>query len=167
MDSPAGEAQERHQWPLSDQDLEIFLLRIGHTRRGVRKIDSPEMKAARGFGAQLYDAVFSGQIGTSFERSLDEAERQGQGLRVRLRTDDTPELSDVPWEFLYITSLHRFLTVSTTTPLVRYIEQSRLIAPLAVEEAVRILTMVSSPTDVADLDVEVRVGAAMVDSLLR
>ena len=154
LDSPAGEAHESHQWPFSEQDLEIFLLRIGHTRRGVRKIDSPEMEAARDFGERLYDAVFSGQIGTSFERSLDEAERQGQGLRLRLRTDDTPELSDVPWEYLYSTPLHRFLTISTATPLVHYLEQPRLIPPLVVEEAVRILTMVSSPTDVAELDVE-------------
>ena len=52
------------------------------------------------------------------------------------------------------TSLHRFLTVSVDTPLVRYIQQPRLIHPLAVDGAVRILTMVSSPSDVADLDVE-------------
>jgi basic membrane lipoprotein Med (substrate-binding protein (PBP1-ABC) superfamily) len=154
LNSPAGEAHERHEWPFSDQDLEIFLLRVGHTRRGVRRINSPEMKAARDFGEQLYDAVFSGRIGTTFERSVDEAERRGKGLRLRLHTADAPKLSDVPWEYLYSTSLHRFLTVSTATPLVRYMEQPRPTPPLAVHEAVRILTMVSSPTDVAELDVE-------------
>ena len=164
--SPAGEARRDLEWPFSEQETEILLLRVGQTRRSVRRIDSPARAAAREFGVKLFDAVFAGDIGTAFERSVDEAERQGLGLRIRLRTDQAPHLADVPWEFLYSTPMHRFLVVSTATPLVRYMEQRRLIAPLRVEEALRILIMVSNPTDVSPLDVEeewTRVNSSLKD----
>src|SRR5436305_2090956 len=45
------------------------------------------------------------EIGRAFGRgclrsSLDEDERQGMGLRIRLRLDAAPELANLPWEYL-------------------------------------------------------------------
>lgn len=152
--SPVGEAEARFSWPFSEQDLEVFVLRIGQTRRGTRRMGSPEMGYAKDFGRQLYRTVFDGQVGTSLMRSLDEADRMGKGLRLRFHLDDAPNLRDVPWEYLYIDELNRFLVVSTETPLVRYIDLPRRIRPLAVTPPLQVLVVVSNPRDVAKLDVE-------------
>ena len=48
LDSPAGSAREAHQWPFSEEDLEIFLVRVGPRRaRSASRIDSPPMEVAR------------------------------------------------------------------------------------------------------------------------
>ncbi len=80
------------------------------------------MEAARQFGGKLYDTVFSGEVRTCFRRALDEADRQDQGLRLRVRFDDALDMADLPWEYLYSSGLGRFLVLSTQTPLVRYID---------------------------------------------
>ena len=38
-------------------------------------------------------------------------------LRIRLRLSDTPELAELPWEFLYDQTRNRFLGLSDRTPL--------------------------------------------------
>ncbi len=152
--SPAGEAEAPFEWPFSLQDLEIFILRIGHTRRGTRRSDSPEMHHARDFGRTLYDTVFSGATRTALVRSIDEAERRDAGLRIRLRLGSSPQLNDVPWEFLYSDDLNRFLIVSSDTPLVRYVDLSRPPRPVGVDLPLHILAVVSDPTNLPELDVE-------------
>jgi len=54
-------------------------------------------------------------------------------LRLRLRIADAPELNDVPWEYLYNASLNQFLSLSLETPLIRYVELTRRVQPLAVD----------------------------------
>ena len=85
LNSPAGQAEASFDLPFSEQELEIFFLRIGRPRRGVRKINSPEMNEARKFGSKLYEAVFQGALQTCLLRSIDNAEQQNQGVRLRLR----------------------------------------------------------------------------------
>jgi tetratricopeptide (TPR) repeat protein len=154
LNSPAGQATVEFTLPFSDLALENFLLRIGRTRRGVRRLESPEMKATKAFGSCLFNAVFGGAVRGCFRSSLDEASRQGAGLRVRLRLTDVPELGDLPWEYLYNPALNRFLVLSAETPLVRYLELPERIRPLAVKPPLRILVMISSPSDCPQLDVE-------------
>jgi hypothetical protein len=99
--------------------------------------------------------VFSGDVRACFRSSLDEVRRQGAGfgLRVRLRLTD-PELVDLPWEYLYNSSVNRFLALSVQTPLVRYMELAERIQPISVTPPIRVLVMISSPTDFPTLDVE-------------
>jgi hypothetical protein len=52
LNSPAGQAAAGFRLPFSKLQLENFLLRVGRTRRGVRRLDSPEMEAAKVFGAR-------------------------------------------------------------------------------------------------------------------
>ena len=166
IESPAGEASNTFGFPFSRLELENFLLRVGQSRRSVRRIDSPQMEAARQFGAKLYDTVFAGEVRTCFRRSLDEADRHEQGLRVRLRFEDALDMADLPWEYLYSTGLNRFVGLSTHTPLVRYIDLPTRIRPLQVAPPLRILVMVSSPTDYLELDVDreyIRLEEALSD----
>ena len=154
LDSPAGQASGSFEFPFSDEELEIFMLKVGRPRRGVRRLESPEMEAARVFGKQLYDAVFQDDLRLSLRRSLDEVERRDEGLRIRLSFSGVPELASLPWEFLFSESEDQFLVLSAWTPIVRYLDLTQPAAPLAVAGPMRILAMISSPHDFPELDVE-------------
>ena len=88
------------------------------------------------------------------------------GLRRGLRLAEAPELINLPWEFLYHPTLHRFLALSDRTPLVRYHELPEQIQPLAIHPPLRVLVMVSSPAGYPRLDAELewsRLKAALAD----
>ncbi len=152
--SPAGEAASQFSVPFAPFELENFLLKIGRPRRGVRRLNSPEMEAAKNFGKRLFESVFGSEVFGCLRSSLDQAEAKGSaGLRLRLRLN-APELADLPWEYLYNSALNRFLVLAVETPLVRYIELPERIRPLAVQPPLKILAMLSAPTGYALLNVE-------------
>jgi hypothetical protein len=154
LDSPAGEARATFNFPLSPVELENFILRLSRGGPTRRRLESSQRADARALGAKLFDAVFAEDVGVCFRRSVDEAERHGKGLRLRLRLTDAPGLAGVPWEYLYSSSNDRFLALSSWTPLVRYLDLPRRVAPLKVEPPLRILVMIASPADHPQLDVE-------------
>ena len=112
------------------------------------------MEAARIFGGRLFEAVFRGEVGTAYRRSLDEADRVGKGLRLRLRFGDNTALSGLPWELLYSEGLGDFGVLSARRPLVRYTMLPGPIRPLAVVPPLRILVIVSNPYPEDGFDVE-------------
>lgn len=154
IDSPVGRARAEFELPFSSLELDNFLLRVGRPRRGVRRLESPEATAARDFGRKLWETVFTGDVAVAWQRSTDQVDRDGRGLRVRLRLDDAPDLSDLPWEYLYQPTDDRHLVLSAWTPLVRFIDLPRPAPPLAVTPPLRLLAMVSSPSDYPTLDTE-------------
>jgi CHAT domain len=157
LDSPGGQATVEFSLPFSALEMENFLLRItrslGDMRRSVRRLGSPERELVRGFGSQLFGAVFSGAVHGALQSSLNEAYRKDAGLRFRLRLTDTPELADVPWEFLHNPASNQFLSLSPDTPLVRYLDLPIAARPFGVTPPIRVLVMISSPTDFPQLDV--------------
>lgn len=152
--SPAGEAEANVQMPFSALELENFLLRIGHARRGVRQGGSPEVAATRAFGRRLFDAIFVGPVQDTLVRSLERVRLQGQGIRIRMRLGDAPSLIDYPWEYLYDSAEDRFLAHSVETPIVRYLELPQQLEPLLVQPPLHVAVMIASPRDCAELDVE-------------
>ena len=154
LNSPAGQASAEFCLPFSEDKLENYLLRLGRTHRvATRRLESQEMNTAKTFGAALFDAVFTGDVKACFRSSLDEVRRQNAGLRIRLRLGD-PSVVDLPWEFLYNRSVNRFIALSVHTPLVRYMDLPERIQPIAVKPPIRVLVMISSPSDFPPLDVE-------------
>jgi CHAT domain len=153
LNSPAGQASAEFRLPFTEDKLENYLLRLGRARPATRRVESQEMNTAKAFGAALFDAVFSGDVKACFRSSIDEVRRQNAGLRIRLRLGD-PSVVDLPWEFLYNRSVNRFVALSVHTPLVRYMDLPERIQPIAVKPPIRVLTMISSPTDFPALDVE-------------
>jgi tetratricopeptide (TPR) repeat protein len=114
-----------------------------------------DLEDVKAFGARLFKAVFDGEIYSYLRRSQDEADRQGaDGLRIRLLLTDVPELADLPWEYLYDPVQDQFLSLSTKTPVVRYLDVSQRIPPLAVKPPLRILVMISTPQDQPAIDVD-------------
>jgi hypothetical protein len=77
-----------------------------------------------------------------------------KGLRIRLHLGETPELADLPWEYLYRPQRREFLALSTERPIVRYFDLPETIKPLAITPPLRVLVMFSNPSDVDCLDVE-------------
>jgi hypothetical protein len=151
--SPAGQAEAAFRFPFEEKDLEIFRLKVGQTRKGVRRANSPEMALVQEYGARLFTTIFDGEIHSCFRNSNYQARREGKGLRLRLRVKD-PGLANLPWEYLYNPSLNRFLSLAKETPLVRYIDLSEPLAPLEMGQPLKILTAIASPRDYPPLDVE-------------
>ncbi len=72
------------------------------------------------------------------------------GLRLRI---EAPDLAALPWEFLYDENEGDFICLSNETPIVRYLELDRPPAPIRIEPPLRILGMIASPEDRAQLNV--------------
>jgi hypothetical protein len=154
VNSPAGQSANTFQLPFSDLELENFLLRLGQSRRTMRRVDAPEVEAAKAFGARLFDTVFANEVRACLRSSLDEASNQGKGLRIRLRLTAAPELADLPWEYLYNPTFNRFPVLSIETPVVRYLDLPERIRPLAITPPIRVLAIIASPQGYVPLDVE-------------
>ena len=154
LKSPAGEADGVFQLPFSPLEIENYLLKFGRSRRHVRHFDSSNIAAAISFGQRLFETVFKEKVREALYRSLDEAEHQQAGLRLRLRLTNAPDLADLPWEYLYNPSTSLFLCLSEQTPLVRYLDLPLHIRALAVTPPLKILVMISNPHHSPALAVE-------------
>ncbi len=153
--SPEGEAEASFVLPFTDKDLRILVLEvvgsIGRLRRNVRRIDTQERQLIENFGGELYEALFTGPVGDCLQRSRVTANSRDAGLRIRLRLPGA--LANVPWEYLY-DAQHGFLGLDPDTALVRYLELPEPVQPLPIRPPLRILAMISAPSDMAELDVE-------------
>ena len=155
--SPAGETRATFTLPFSQIELENRILTLKNVllRSGGqhRRALTPDEQTVRTFGQDLFDALFTDDVGSLYHESRRQAERQDAGLRIKLRIQ-SPELSALPWEFLFDRRGDEFVCLSTSTPLVRYLETSVPVRPLAVKPPLRVLGMVVSPNDLEPLDVE-------------
>ena len=150
LESPAGEASIQFDIPFSQVDVENLIVQISRSRL----IESPEAKKIHSFGQELFEAIFKDDVRDRLRASLGEVNKQGLGLRLRLRMAGLSELGNFPWEFMYDPSLNRFLALSVDTPIVRYLEMPQALQPLTVQPPLRILAMICSPKDYPRLDVE-------------
>jgi len=108
----------------------------------------------KAFGQRLFERVFDDNVRDQLQRSLAEALRQGaEGVRLRLRLADVPELATLPWEYLYDAAQDQFLCLSKETPVVRFLDLPSPRQPLPVKPPLRILVVISSPVDWPPLDV--------------
>ena len=149
---PSGEASGSFVLPFSELELENVLLRLsGQVGRRTRRVETPELSLVTSFGGKLFDALVQGRVRDLYHDSLAGARAQDKGLRITLALTDVPELMQLPWEFLYDDP--NFLSLGVRTPVVRYLELPWSHEPLRVEPPLKILAMVSSPTDAVELDV--------------
>jgi hypothetical protein len=113
-------------------------------------VESPALREVTELGDGLFHALFTGEVRDLYRTALACAERDGKGLRVKLSMTDAPEFATLPWEFLYDDP--SFLAISQLTPVVRYLDLARTRHPRELAPPLRILAMVSSPTDAEPLD---------------
>lgn len=154
--SPLGEAtSERFRLPFDDQTLEILLLKLDPGRSGTRRVGAnTQQQAAMDFGGPLFEAIFRDDLALAWSRSQDLARQQDAGLRLRLRLTGAPAIAGLPWELLYDRKVNSFLAQSERTPLVRYLDVPHVPRPMVVDGPLRVLAIISSPTDLEVLDVD-------------
>jgi TonB family protein len=154
LNGPTGQAAADFVLPFTDVDVSNFLSRIGQVRRSMRRAEAPELHAAKDFGGKLFGALFTGELIAQLRGSVEQSLNNDRGLRIRLRLTDVPELADLPWEFLYDSAQNHFLTTSTETPLVRFLDLPQRIAPVRATLPLRVLVVIASPKNLKRLDAE-------------
>ncbi|MBN1679984.1 MAG: CHAT domain-containing protein [Anaerolineae bacterium] len=153
VDMPLGEDQAQvindFVLPFAGDELNRTLavlsgrLRVSGTERA---------RVARTFGEGLFKAVFAGPVYTVYFSSRDRA-RMVEGLRIKLALEQAGSLRDLPWEFLRDPAVD-YLALSRTTPLVRYPRRMVIRPRPAFKPPLRVLVMVSSPSDMEPIDVQ-------------
>ncbi|MDN5794979.1 MAG: CHAT domain-containing protein [Intrasporangium sp.] len=154
--SPAGAARGPFVLPFSAVDLARFINTVGPPNVTTRRLvpATTRVLEVEDYGRRLGDALLTGEVDRLFRESLSIAKGQGRDLRLRLRLEQAPDLEAVPWEYLYDGQLGRFLTLSRQTPLIRVLDALDVPPAVPVVAPMRILVMVSSPSDLPPLDVE-------------
>ena len=134
--------------------IEAFLRRISAARAGRGSGAASQIsRDIVEFGTALYTCLFTGDVEGCLNRSLGAV---GENvLRLRLNFTACPELSDLPWEYLYDPLRRRFLCLSRRISVVRYLQLPDPVRPLPVAGPLRILAVIAAPDSDADrLDVE-------------
>ncbi len=156
LDSPTGDRPTvDFQIPLDPNALKVLVLLLDPGRSGTRRGNaSPSVQACRDLGSALYESIFTGPVAVAWSRSEDAVISRREGLRLRLRLDEAPDLAGLPWESMYDRSTNSYVAQSDRTPLVRFVHLQRSLAPHALGGALRVLAVLSSPTDQDDLDID-------------
>ncbi|MDD5391559.1 MAG: SUMF1/EgtB/PvdO family nonheme iron enzyme [Thiothrix sp.] len=156
VDSPAGQAVHRFSLPFSALELEVFILKIGQNRGGVRSLhlEGVDVHSVKKLGSALYDCLFSGDVEERFRTSLAIAERAGMGLRIRLRLSGAPSLINIPWELLFDAANNDYIGLSVNTPVIRKLDLAQQPSIRQAVGVLRVLVMISSPTGYYPLDVK-------------
>jgi hypothetical protein len=147
----SAEVSTEFELPFGEHEVENFILKVSRPR-GRRRVATSAIGDARSFGGRLFTALFHEEVLSLYRDALSEARSEGRGVRITLCLSKSPELIDVPWEYLF--DEPDFLAVSAFTPVVRYLDLPRGHRPLIVEPPLRLLGVVSSPADYEQLDVE-------------
>jgi hypothetical protein len=153
LSSPAGEARHEFGLPFTPLERNELLLRLAQDTRPGRGFNKDATLAAKELGGRLFEAVFDEDVGARLLSSIQSAEAEEYGLRIRLRIE-TPELAQLPWEYLYDARLNQFLALSRSTSVVRYLELPRPPRPLHVARPLTMLVLISSPKDYPELNTE-------------
>jgi hypothetical protein len=105
----------------------------------------------RATGAALFNWLFVEPVKTHMRLAWDRAQRDGQGLRLRLCIDPAG-ISAWPWEALYDPERDHVFATSVFTPLVRYFDQANRLGSLARQQADLPLHLLLVLPAMADLD---------------
>ena len=110
-------------------------------------------------GAELFRAVFQGQVRTLFDKSRGQLEMSPDlALRLKIKIDAGDEeagaLADLPWELLCDAETEDFFVLSRQISLVRYLDVPRPSQPIPFTPPLRILAVGASPRGVEPLDLE-------------
>ena len=165
--SPAGAARGVMTFPFDSEALAAQLAGLEQTLHDGSTDGDVEL--VQHFGAALFDALLQGDVRTAYDRSCQATGGADEGLRLKLRIL-APELLTVPWEFLFDPRSRAFVALSRHTPVMRYLELLLPDPDFAVTPPLRILGIVSAPTDLAALNVaqeKARVAASLQEVTAR
>lgn len=131
-------------FPLDDYD---FTDLVGYLSDLVaRSADAVEL------GKQLRSLLFPDEVWNIFYANRIATRQQGKGMRIRLRVD-APELSQLPWEYVYDDTF-RFFALQRETPLVRYMPRPFAAESVSAPSPMKVLLAIAAPKDQATLSVD-------------
>ena len=152
LGSPGGESRACLELALADPRFQSCLEAMEGDRGPMGRsfvpvsAQAPSLSAsAQEMGQTLFASLTREKnIYACYHTSLVQAQKEGKGLRLRLRFE-VPEIARLPWEYLYDPDLKRdFLSLSKETPVVRHLEIELPIESLTLEPPIRILGMVGA-----------------------
>jgi len=148
VDSPGGQARAEFKLPYTADEIQSFLQ---HIRKHPKNVMDDRVRA---FGQTLFDTAVRNNSGIAgcFQRSI--ALSHKEGLPLMLRLSNTPDLAELPWEYLFDGGRGNYLAHSTITPIVRFLDVPMPQRARAADLPLRMLVMISSPTDQVQLNVE-------------
>jgi len=153
VDAPGGDADATFALPFTADELD-FLGNLAGARRGSRPATGGAVADLKELGGLLYGAIFQGKMAAVLATSLEKAEQEQIGLRLRLRfSEETSELATLPWEILYDPVQERFLALSASSPILRYLSLPKARPTLLVKPPLRVLAVLVSPPGYETLDV--------------
>ncbi len=159
VQSPAGEGLGPLDLPFDPIDIDkewCALIQEVRSRRLVPLERPGSRLSLRRLAAGLFQALFPDKIRQLYERSRGLA--APRGLRLKLQLDPRePRLAPLialPWELLLNDETQEFLSLRRSHSLVRHLEVPQPIGALALPERLRILVIVSNPSDAGALDVD-------------
>ena len=141
ISASAGEAKGTLALDSTYDDVQRALARI--------QAEETDEKLFVDLGRTLFQHLFSDEIEGIYRASLGHARAQGKGLRVRLRLEP-PELSIIPWEYLYDELNDLFLGISMETPITRYIQVAEPPRSVTIHPILKVLVVISNPIDLAE-----------------
>lgn len=141
LNSPEGPAAVDFKNPFSAGELKGFLDNVPFSQN-VRRTDVTPEKAAKELGGRLFTAVFQGDVLSCLRSCLAKSSAKEKGLRIRLRLNEVPEMTSLPWEYLFNPMLKRFLALSPKTPILRYPDLSESSRIIRIKPPLRILVVV-------------------------
>jgi len=150
VDSPAGAASGQLRLDVETllnrrRELASAVLASAVPTRG--RLSAQELPI-REVGKQLFEALFAERVYGRYTASVQEAVRQGEPLRVVLRLR-APELAALPWETMFDPEADEYLC--QREPIVRYVETAQPATPLLVNPPLRVLGLISAPSDLPAL----------------
>jgi len=152
LTSPAGQANGDFSVPFAETETGEFVQEIMPSTRPLSRLAVQALMKEH--GGRLFDALFQNDLLVCLERSFDEVRRRNATLRIKLRLTDVPELLNLPWEYLFHRRRNLFLSQSTTSSLVHFLELPDPVSTLTVALPLRMLVVIANPTDLQAVDVE-------------
>jgi hypothetical protein len=156
LESPAGQGESSFRLPWSPEEWARLRTRLGRTNRDIDPAD-PQPPTPREIGEELFRALFSGQVGLLWARSLGIVKDRGLRLQLRFKLDRQPVgpslVHSLPWELLRQPDTRDFLALSRRTPVVRYLEVPQPVTSIRLPSVLKILVVIAAPTDLPSLDV--------------
>jgi hypothetical protein len=152
LTSPVGEVSTLFHAPFDAAELAEFQTQLLTASTPATRPTLQELLKTT--GGRLFEALFTGDLRLCLERSLDAAARQQATLRLKVRLTESPALLDLPWEYLYHQQRNLFLSQSTSTSLIHFLDLPTPPASLTVTLPLRLLMVIAAPADLFPLDVE-------------
>lgn len=136
IESPAGQAYEGE-----------FRINLGKFQQIMRHLQSlnAERPEVRKFGEDLFLALFPDQAKGRYNENLGIISKsKSDRLRIQLRIE-SPEISMLPWEYLYDPDRRMHLALNKKLSIARYPMIPIKTDPLEIEPPIKILVFIASP----------------------